>query len=320
MRFRVISTLALAATIFSLSACGNKTPPAAQQTAPQAVAPAQTPPAAPTPTAVVEQAGDTPEAIAHRLINVIQSRYPSMKINAVSKVAGLDPAMYLVTVGDQSAYTNAAGDFFLVGGELLVGNAGKLVNVTKEEALRVGSKLYTDLPFDKAIKYVYGNGQRQLVVFSDPDCPFCQALEVMFRGESANLNATVYLLPYPIESLHPNAENKARQLLCQADPAKAWQDWMVFASQAAGDTAKSEKLWADWSARNPAPTNCARAADIEAIKKVGLNLGVNQTPTLMFSNGMPFFGLLDRTELEQSWQYVAANPQPPTGPAPAPAK
>lgn len=321
MRFRALTPVFLAAALLTLSACGDKTAPAPVAATPVA-APATT--TAPVAVAVDDQ---SPQAIGNRLGKTIATRYGGLAISQVAKVEGLEPAVYRVVIpdpkGDKIAYTNEAADFFFVGGELLVGKGPELVNVTKQEALTVGSKLYSDLPFDKAMKKVYGKGERQLVVFSDPDCPFCQQLEVIFRDAALNsqdgLNATVYTLPYPLDSMHPNADAKARQILCTADPGKAWEDWMTTAA-AAKDEAAVTAAWAAWSKRNPAPTNCARAADVDAIKKIGYDLGINQTPTLMFTNGMPWFGILSRNELEQSWNYVAANPQPPApGQAPAPA-
>src|SRR5690606_22645875 len=115
-----------------------------------------------------------------------------------------------------------------------------------------------------------------VVVFSDPDCPFCQQLEVMFKAAESNpsdqLNATVYTLPYVLDGLHPTADAKARQILCTADPTKSWEDWMLTAAQAKSE-AEVQAAWTAWSKRNPAPTNCPRAADVDAIKKAGYDLG-----------------------------------------------
>lgn len=319
---RVRNSLFLLAFSLSVAACADKATPA-PETAPSPTAPAAEA-AAPSAAQPAPSRTFTPEeaqAIGNRVAKTIATRYPGVQVTQVARVDGLEPSMYRVTIGDKFAYTNDAADFFLVGGELLVGKSDGLVNVTKADAINEGTKIYNSMPFDQALKKVYGTGERQLVVFSDPDCPFCQQLEVMFKENESNLNATVYTLLYPLDSLHPNADAKARQILCTPDPGKAWEEWMLAAA-AAKDEAAVTAAWDAWSKRNPAPTDCPRAAAVDAAKKVGYDLGFNETPTLVFANGMPWRGILSRTELEQAWNYVKANPQPPTdapaAPSPAP--
>ena len=61
---------------------------------------------------------------------------------------------------------------------------------------------FAQLPLGDAIKIVRGKGERVLVVFSDPDCPYCKRLEPEL--DKLN-NVTLYTFPYPLESLHPES-------------------------------------------------------------------------------------------------------------------
>ncbi|WP_213694990.1 DsbC family protein, partial [Acinetobacter baumannii] len=75
-----------------------------------------------------------------------------------------------------------------------------------------------------AIKTVKGNGKRKLVVFSDPDCPYCQQLE---RNLQSIDNVTIYTFLYPLESIHPTAKTTAVSIWCSKNPGKAFQDYMI---------------------------------------------------------------------------------------------
>lgn len=75
-----------------------------------------------------------------------------------------------------------------------------------------------------AIKTVYGTGARKLMIFSDPDCPYCQALE----QELPKLqNVTIYTMLIPLVDLHPDAKRKAIAIWCSIDRTEAWRKWML---------------------------------------------------------------------------------------------
>jgi thiol:disulfide interchange protein DsbC len=80
------------------------------------------------------------------------------------------------------------------------------------------------LPLEHAIKTVRGDGSRKLVVFSDPDCPYCKGLE----GELAKIdNVSIFTFLYPLEGLHPDAKGKAERVWCSSNRAKAWSELMA---------------------------------------------------------------------------------------------
>ena len=185
---------------------------------------------------------------------------------------------------------------------------GQLVNLTQQNAMAAGVKLFKELPVSQGFKLVYGAGERQAVIFTDPDCPFCRETEQMLLANASNLNATIYILPYPIEDLHPGATARAKHLICAADPAAAWMAWSTQMSTAPQD-ASVDAEWAKFAATHPATPNCPAAANVDANLAYGRKIGIDRTPTIMFENGMPFFGSITREELEKAWQYVASTSQ-----------
>jgi thiol:disulfide interchange protein DsbC len=61
-----------------------------------------------------------------------------------------------------------------------------------------------------ALKTVRGNGQRQLAIFSDPNCGYCKRLEKSLQQLD---NVTIYTYLIPI--LSPDSAQKSKQILVQ---------------------------------------------------------------------------------------------------------
>jgi len=142
----------------------------------------------------------------------------------------------------------------------------------------IDTKTRRTLPLDKAIKEVRGKGERKLVVFSDPDCPYCKQLE---RESLAKLdNVTVYTFLYPLAQLHPDAERKSRQIWCSKDPAQSWTAFMRSGAKLAGKD------------------NCA--TPLAEIAALGEKLGITGTPALIFPNGTLVPGAIPLAAIEEN--------------------
>jgi thiol:disulfide interchange protein DsbC len=145
---------------------------------------------------------------------------------------------------------------------------------------------FDQLPFADAIKTVRGNGQRKVVVFSDPACGYCQRLE----PELARLtDVTVYTFLVPFQG---RAQPVA--VWCSADREAAWQRLMLK-----GD---ASLLNASASCDHPVDRNLALAH----------RLGVQGTPSLIWSDGSRTEGYVDHTVMEarlaRTSQPVEARP------------
>jgi hypothetical protein len=151
----------------------------------------------------------------------LKQMYPATRIERVdpSEI----PALYEVVMGQNVAYTDASGRYFVFGHLFDMQTQRDLTAERLEKQQRVA---FSELPFADAIKTVRGNGERVLAVFSDPDCPYCQRLE----SELEKLdNLTLYTFAYPLESLHPEAKDKAVSVWCAPDRARAWAELMKTA-------------------------------------------------------------------------------------------
>ena len=89
---------------------------------------------------------------------------------------------------------------------------------------------------------------------------------------------TIHIFPSPIASLHPDAGKRSKQIWCSKDRAQAWHDFMLKDKQPAKAA----------DCKNPIDDNIA----------LGQKLGINGTPTLVFSNGKRVPGYIPADRIE----------------------
>lgn len=217
-------------------------------------------------TAQAEQSDDT-DTIAKRL----RVLYPATQIDEVrrSPIAGI----YEVVMGKNIGYTNSEGRLFLFGHVFDLQTQQDLTQFRLDE---LNTVKFSELPLGDAIKDVHGKGERTLVVFSDPDCPYCKKLE----QELPELdNVTIYTFPFPLEGLHPDAPQKSKSIWCSPNPQAAWHDYL---------------------ASNKQPISKADCANpIDRNIQLGQKLGINGTPTLIAADGriMPGAASVEQIEI-----------------------
>ncbi|HEY3786689.1 MAG TPA: DsbC family protein [Steroidobacteraceae bacterium] len=220
----------------------------------------------------------------------IEARYPGTHVLDIqpSAMAGV----YEIFLGDEIVYSDASGDYILMGPMVDTQTRKDLTEARLNEHGRIN---FDSLPLARAIKVVKGNGSRRFAVFSDPDCPFCQQLEKSLLSVN---NLTMYVFLFPIGSLHPQAPAKAHAIWCAKDRSQAWTEWM-----------HERKL--------PPAGTCA-GDPVAELQKLGETLHVNSTPTLFFGNGRRVAGAISTAELEELLSSPGtAQPAGPAAPKPA---
>src|SRR5574343_270426 len=150
------------------------------------------------------------------LKKAIEATYPNLKVQKITKTtyAGL----YEVLLGEALIYTDDKFSFLIAEGRLIDPKTRK--NVTGERMEELTKVDFGSLPLNQSIKVVKGNGSRKLVVFSDPDCPYCKQLEQ--QGLIGLNDVTIYTFLYPLQDLHPDAANQAKAIWCAPDRTRAW--------------------------------------------------------------------------------------------------
>jgi thiol:disulfide interchange protein DsbC len=208
-----------------------------------------------------------------RLRSTLEERMPGVKIGQISP--GPMPGLFEVVVnGINVMYTDKKGELAFIGNLV---NLKTQENLTKKRAEALAFVDFSQIPLAQAIVKVKGDGSRKLVVFSDPDCPYCKQLE----KELAFLNnVTIYTMLYPLEELHPDARKKSAAVWCAADRAKAWDDLMLYGKEpaAAADECKTP---------------------LDEINKLAQRLSITGTPGLVFENGKLVPGTLKTEQIEE---------------------
>ncbi|QCI92409.1 DsbC family protein [Novosphingobium sp. EMRT-2] len=105
-------------------------------------------------------------------------------------------------------------------------------------------------------------GAPTVIEFTDPDCPYCRALDKFWAAKAAE-GKPVRRLVYFVSGIHPQAAAKAEHILCSADKEAA------FRAIYAGAAPKALEKCADGAARV--------TQDAEIVRK----LGITGTPTLI---------------------------------------
>lgn len=141
------------------------------------------------------------------------------------------------------------------------------------------------IPLDEAIVYGNPSAEKRIIVFDDPECPYCARLhDDLKKLISSRKDVAVYVKLFPLK-IHPDAYEKSRSIVC----------------------AKSAKLLDDAFAQKPVPKPKGKCetTEIEDNIKLARELGIEGTPAVIFPDGRllrgyvpaeAFIDLLDRPE------------------------
>lgn len=181
--------------------------------------------------------------------------------------------LYEVYADGNIFYTDEKMTAIVVSGQLI--DAKTMKNVTDERMKKLTAIKFSELPLDRAIKQVRGDGKRVLATFEDPNCGYCKRLaKDLLKLE----NVTIYTFLLPI--LSEDSVHKSKQIWCSADRAKAWNDWMVDGKAPSGRE------------------DCDTAA-VTKNQEFGRKLNITGTPTIFFADGERVPGAVPLARIEQ---------------------
>jgi len=143
----------------------------------------------------------------------------------------------------------------LVGGEVRPVERKK-VNVSK-------------IPLDDAI--VMGNpaASKRVIIFDDPDCPYCRRLhEELKKVVSERKDIAFYIKLFPLVKLHPDAYRKSKSIVCE----------------------RSLQLLDNAFTGKDIPSPSCETDQIDKNIKLGESLGIRGTPTLILQDGTVLSG------------------------------
>ncbi len=207
----------------------------------------------------------------------IAERLPNFpKIDEVSKTP--IPGLFEVRAGTEVFYTDEQGDH-IIDGQLI--DTRTRTNLTQERVDKLTAIDFAKLPFQDAIVWKQGNGERRIAVFADPNCGYCKRFE---RDLNQAKNVTVYTFLYPI--LGQDSIEKSKNIWCAKDRTAAWRNWML-----------------DGATPGKAMGQCDLGA-LARNSEFGRKYRINGTPGIVFEDGKRSPGAMNAEQLEK--QLVAS--------------
>lgn len=210
----------------------------------------------------------------------VETRLRDAKVLEVRKLpyAGLYEVALRNAQGVRVIYTDADAKVFVIG-SLVDSASGD--NLTEARLRKLTAIDWNTLPFDSAITMKRGSGRREIAIFSDPNCPYCQR----FEGDLAKVDdITVHIFMYPV--IRPDSVRLSKAVWCSKDRAKAWNDLILKRIE---PTAKPD---------------CDTPVD--KLVALGHKLGAASTPTWFLRNGEMYKGALPMDEVVPLLDATAA--------------
>ena len=157
------------------------------------------------------------------------------------------------------------------------------MNKTQESFEKMGEQpaRYADfskIPLEPALVLGDKNARYKVVVFTDPDCPFCAKVHEEMKKVVAERNDIAFFLKLLPLRIHPDAFWKSQSILCRSS-----LQWLE-------DNFGKKEI--------PKP-DCDNRPEVEANINLAEGLGITGTPTLILPDGLVTSGVKDAQTIIQ---------------------
>lgn len=176
------------------------------------------------------------------------------------------------------AYIDSAGKHVIFGGNIV--NLATKTNLTKKKFDEINKIDVSLIPLDNSIIMGNSMAKHKVIVFDDPDCPYCARLHPELKKVVEQRKDIVfYLKLFPLVQLHPQAYKKATTIACEKSNEKALG------------------LLEDVFAKKTIPEPSCKTTIIDDNTALANKLGINGLPTLIFEDGRVVSGALKAEDL-----------------------
>ncbi len=205
------------------------------------------------------------------------------KMNSSAKIIGIQlspvKGLWEVTIEDKGRkgifYTDFSKKFMIAGPIVEFDNAS---NRTRESIEQIQNNRKVDvlkIPLGNALVLGSQGAQKKVIVFTDPDCPFCSKLDKeMKKVVEERKDIAFYIKLYPLPA-HKDAYLKANAIECK----------------------KSLKMMEDNFEGRPISMDNCGTKEIDDNIKLAQSLGFFGTPTLVLPDGTVHEGTLPADKL-----------------------
>jgi thiol:disulfide interchange protein DsbC len=150
---------------------------------------------------------------------------------------------------------------YLISGSIL--NIKTKENLTQAKLIEINKVDVSQIPLDDALIMGDKEAKHRVIVFSDPDCPYCEKLHrEMKKVLEKRTDIVFFIKMYPLP-FHKNAYKKSQSIVCE----------------------KSLDLLEDAFAKKSLPEPKCETAALDENIELAKKLGIQGTPAIILPNG-----------------------------------
>jgi thiol:disulfide interchange protein DsbC len=173
-----------------------------------------------------------------------------------------------------SIYLHYSKKYFFAGNIIDIENK-KVINKIAQPVQRAKVEV-EKIPLEDAIVIGSPSAENRVIVFDDPDCPYCRKLHTEIKKVvSERKDIAFYIKLFPLTKLHPDAYNKSKAIVCK----------------------KSSKLLDDAFSGKEIPLPECETTQIDENIRLAERLGIKSTPTLILKDGTVIPGYMEADKL-----------------------
>ena len=215
-----------------------------------------------------------------KALKIIQSLAPDAKIISYkSAPLGLTEVGFTSKGQTGILYLDKDGKYILMGALLDVATKKNITKDRFDELTRVNP---SDIPLADAIVVGDPKAKNKIIVFSDPDCPYCTRLQgEIEKVVKQRKDIAFFIKLFPLKSIHPDSYRKSKAIACEKNNAKAL------------------KMLEDAYAKKDIPKPSCDTTVVDDNLALGTKYAISGTPTLIFPNGSRGSGMAAYDIIEQ---------------------
>jgi thiol:disulfide interchange protein DsbC len=166
---------------------------------------------------------------------------------------------------------------YVLGGQVQIIEVGAGIDKTKEKMMELNKRKIStsNIPLANALVLGDKNADKKIIVFTDPECPYCAILhDEMKKVIEKRKDIVFFIKLYPLK-MHPDAYWKSKSIICN----------------------KSIQLLEDSFKKKSIPKPSCSAEEIDNNMKLAEKLNITSTPTLIMPDGFVYPGYLSAGEI-----------------------
>ncbi len=206
-----------------------------------------------------------------KVVEYFHKLLPTTTINTIYTTPY--PDTYALIMGSNIVYGNLKSNYLTVGHMFNLNTQTDLTEtLVKMNTPKIDiSQINVD---DAVVSKAPTKVNKKLIVFIDPDCPYCRQLEAQIYEQDINKKADIYYMLMPLP-MHPNAKAHTTNILCSTDQIATLKEYMV------NNNDNPKVSLAD---------GCNIAPVLERTGSTARGLSINGTPAIVTGDGTMIMG------------------------------